>query len=106
MALAALLGLVAGTIGVWFPNPHMRPDKRYGPGVAWRFMGFFAVFGFACARTGWLLWRRRRVGVFFGASVAVVTVLGNYYGPMKGTQSVSIGLLMLALLGAGWSETQ
>ena len=74
--------------------------------LIWWYTPYLALLAFASARTCWLLWRRRRAGGALGIAMWAAVILTDYYGPLKGTQSVGLAIAMLALLAVGWRSLE
>lgn len=98
------LALLAIPISAIWPDGPLK--FRRGQVSTWWLVAVLVLFGFATARTSWLLWRRQRAGAIFASLVFASAIATNYYGPLKGTQAVGVSVAMLALLLVGWGELE
>ena len=95
---ACALVLVAGPIAARWPHAVTRAHLSI-----WQLV-VFALFGYTCARTSIHLWRLQRIAGVVALGLCASSLLANYIGPLKGTQSVDLDIIPLLLLAFGWRE--
>jgi hypothetical protein len=100
IAVVCALALLAIPVAAIWPNGPVQIIRPLDP---WMLLQV-VLFGYGSARTSGHLWRRRRTGAFVALGLCAYGILVNYVGPLKGTQSVSIMLVLAVLVALGWPE--